>query len=302
MSKWQRGFLNRHRLGSDYLESALQWLTPVARSLARFHRAANRPILVAINGCQGSGKTTAADYLCTSLIEQHGIKTITLSLDDFYLTYEERQALAESTHPLLATRGVPGTHDMVLLRRTLAQLLGADPKRSIAIPLFDKATDDRCPPAHWKRINSPVQCVLLEGWCLGAKPESADTLAQPVNDLERYEDPLVLWREYHNAFLTHHFVPLYLLFDQWIMLQAPSFDCVFNWRREQEYKLAACLPPGKVQNLMDDDALHRFIQHYQRITQTCLNDLPHTVNHLFNLDEQRRIMNYSYHPQGTIRP
>ena len=296
MSQWQRGFLDRHRLGPDYLTSALQWLTPVAHSLARFQRAANRPILVAINGCQGSGKTTAADYLCTSLIEQYGMRTVALSLDDFYLTHRERQALAESTHPLLATRGVPGTHDMGLLRLTLEQLLGADSATSVAIPRFDKATDDRCPLPHWARIDSPVQCVLLEGWCLGAKPESADTLAHPMNDLEREEDPLVLWREYHNAFLTHHFMPLYALFDQWIMLRAPSFDCVFNWRREQEHKLAASLSAGTVTNLMDDDALHRFIQHYQRITHNCLDDLPHTVNHLFNLDEQRRIRTYSYQP------
>ena len=234
------------------------------------------------------------------------MNTVALSLDDFYLTHSERQALAASIHPLLATRGVPSTHDMSLLRLTLEQLLDTHSNKPIAIPRFDKATDDRRPLSDWDRIDTPVQCVLLEGWCLGAKPESADTLADPVNDLERDEDSRVVWRDYYNAFLASHFLPLYPLFDQWIMLRAPSFDCVFNWRREQERKLAASLSPEKAGNLMDDDALRRFIQHYERITHNCLDDLPHTVNHLFNLDEQRRITAYSYRtsdkPQSLVYP
>ena len=234
------------------------------------------------------------------------MNTVALSLDDFYLAHSERQALAASIHPLLETRGVPGTHDMSLLRLTVEQLLDTHSNKPIAIPRFDKATDDRRPLSDWDSIDTPVQCVLLEGWCLGAKPEPADTLAEPVNDLERDEDPLVVWREYYNAFVASHFLPLYPLFDQWIMLRAPSFDCVFKWRREQERKLAASLSPEKAGNLMNDDALRRFIQHYERITQNCLDDLPQTVNHLFNLDGQRRITAYSYRtsdkPQSLVYP
>ena len=304
--KWQHAFLERHRLGTDYLETALPWFTPVTHALVKLQRKANRPTLVALNGCQGSGKTTASDYLCGALTEEQGLNTVALSLDDFYLTHSDRRALAASTHPLLATRGVPGTHDMSLLRLTLEQLLDTHSNKPIAIPRFDKSTDDRRPLSEWDRIDTPVQCVFLEGWCLGAKPESADTLAEPVNDLERDEDSRVVWRDYYNAFLASHFLPLYPLFDQWIMLQAPSFDCVFKWRREQERKLAASLSPEKAGNLMNDDALRRFIQHYERITQNCLDDLPQTVNHLFNLDGQRRITAYSYRtsdkPQSLVYP
>ena len=146
-------------------------------------------------------------------------------------------------------------------------------------------------------------------WKVGALERSLNlpTLwLNPVNDLERDEDSRVVWRNYYNAFLASHFLPLYPLFDQWIMLQAPSFDCVFKWRREQERKLAASLSPEKAGNLMNDDALRRFIQHYERITQNCLDDLPQTVNHLFNLDGQRRITAYSYRtsdkPQSLVYP
>ena len=296
---WQRAFLQRHRLGIDYLDAALQWYAPVTCSIKQLQHKENRPILVAINGCQGSGKTTIADYLCTSLIEEQGVNTVRLSLDDFYLTHRERQTLAALVHPLFQTRGVPGTHDMRLLRLTLKRLLDIDFKKPIAIPRFNKATDDRYRAPDWDLVDTPVQCVLLEGWCIGAMPESANVLTQPVNDLERHEDSLALWRKYYNGFLRRHFVPLYPLVDQWIMLQAPSFDCVFNWRREQERKLAVSLAPDSVGNRMDDETLHRFIQHYERITHNCLEGLPRRVNHLFSLDEQRRITAYNYRAQTT---
>ena len=43
-----------------------------------------RPRLIAINGAQGSGKTTLCRFLETLLIE-HNLRTVTLSLDDLYL-------------------------------------------------------------------------------------------------------------------------------------------------------------------------------------------------------------------------
>lgn len=289
---WQTALLQRHQLGTAYLDSAQQWFYPLAQKLAAYQRVADRPILVAVNGCQGSGKTTLCDYLCTTLIEDQRLDSVALSLDDFYLTRTERQALAASVHPLLATRGVPGTHDMELLSATLAGLLGRNFDQPISIPRFDKVADDRLPIAAWTRIEAPVQVVLLEGWCLGASPAPADTLAGPVNALERDEDPQGQWRAYINEILEREFLTLYTLVDQWIMLCAPSFDCVFEWRREQERKLAATVPPEQAGDLMSDTALHRFIQHYERLTRHCLDALPANVDHLFILNEQREVMDY----------
>ena len=297
---WQKAFLQRHRLEAAYLDTALKWFTPVVHSLAEQHNGANRPILVALNGCQGSGKTTVADFLCTALSKEHSLNAVALSLDDFYLTVAQRQSPAESVHPLLRTRGVPGTHDMALLRQTLTQLLDTQRQEPVAIPRFNKAEDDRYQPSEWIRIKTPVQLVLLEGWCLGALPQSSDCLSQPLNQLEQAEDPNGHWRSYSNAILDSEFRPLYALVDQWIMLRAPSFDCVFKWRQEQERKLAATLPAQKTNKLMGDSALHRFIQHYERITRQCLNSLPDRVNHLFNLNEQREVTNYEYRQQVAV--
>jgi D-glycerate 3-kinase len=101
-----------------------------------------RPVVIGLCGAQGSGKSTTAGRLGTRL-EVNGYATAVLSIDDFYLTRAERAALADSIHPLLTTRGVPGTHDVKLVMHTLLNLLEAGAADTVPIPKFDKSRDDR---------------------------------------------------------------------------------------------------------------------------------------------------------------
>jgi D-glycerate 3-kinase len=292
--EWQEDILERHQLPRAYLAHAQEWFTPLVQALAAHQNGARRPVLIALNGCQGSGKSTLSDYLCAALQAECAVKAVALSLDDFYLTLEQRQGLAQTVHPLLATRGVPGTHDMRLLERTLNALLDPVAPESVDIPRFDKSVDDRRPPAHWDRVTGGVDLVLLEGWCLGARPQPVAALAEPVNNLEREEDPQGHWRAYVNEVLATEFEPLYQRIDQWIMLRAPSFDCVLRWRMEQEEKLAARTAADGSNRIMDAQQVSQFIQYYERLTVVCLEDLPARVHHLYTLDEQRRIRDYRY--------
>jgi len=281
---WQQTFLERHRLAPSYLATAQKWFDPLTDALVAHHHGAARALLVAINGCQGSGKTTLTDYLACALAARHGLNAISLSLDDCYLGRLERARLAAEVHPLLATRGVPGTHDMSLLQHTLDALLSfAGP---VSLPGFDKALDDRCASASCRRVETAPDLVLLEGWCLGARP---GPVGEPVNELERREDPDGRWRRFVNEALARDFLPLYRRVDRWIMLRAPSFDCVYRWRLEQERKLAAVRGAG-ASGIMDERALARFIMHYQRLTEGCLQDLPGRVDHLLVLDEDRQVI------------
>ncbi len=286
---WQQGLLDGHQLGAAYLDTARHWFAPLAARLAAHQRGAQRTILVGLNGCQGSGKSTLVDYLVGELAHTHGLASVALSLDDFYRTREERGRLATTVHPLLATRGVPGTHDIELLQRTLDALQAAG-DGDVAIPRFDKARDDRRPPADWDPVNLPVQLVLLEGWCLGARAQEAAALAAPINSLEQDEDADGRWRRYVNDALAGEYQVLHRRVDYWVMLRAPSFACVRDWRREQEDKLRATLAPGATDKTMDDAALARFIQHYQRLTEHCLQSLPAQVDELLELDAQRRVI------------
>ena len=287
MTDWRARFLEDQRLAPDYLATAARHFDPLAERVARERGSRGETLRVALNGSQGSGKSTLSAYLTEALREDHGLSAIALSLDDFYLTKAERSALAESVHPLLATRGVPGTHDVTLLRDTLAALAAPGPA-AVAVPRFAKALDDRAPPSQWPDIPAPVDIILLEGWCLGARAETADELAVPVNDLERDEDPEGLWRRYVNERLANDYEPLYAIFDLWVMLAAPGFAQVLSWRQEQEEKLAA-KTGGEGAGLMDAARLRRFVAHYERLTRRCLSDLPARVDVLYQLDENRRI-------------
>lgn len=289
-SIWQEQFLEAHQLDASYLVHARKWFTFLAAALAEHQKSAGRPILVGVNGCQGSGKTTLCDYLAADMKARYGLRAIALSLDDFYHTRARREQLAREVHPLLATRGVPGTHNVDLLQQTLARLLtpGLDP---VSVPRFDKATDDRRPRRDWGIVEPGIDLVLLEGWCLGARPETGAQLEKPVNELEQSEDPDGVWRRYVNRSLAEDFISLYSRIDQWVMLRAPSFDCVLRWRQEQERKLAATTGTESPNRIMNEGELERFVRFFQRLTERCLQTLPEEVDYLYHLDGQRNITN-----------
>ncbi|EAQ98332.1 hypothetical protein [Congregibacter litoralis] len=288
MKSWQQRFLEAHRLQASYLDTARRYFDPLARMLGDRQAQRGASLKVALNGSQGSGKSTLGDYLCAILKEDFGLSAVALSLDDFYLTRAERAVLAENVHPLLQTRGAPGTHDVDLLRRTL-DTLGQPSALPVRIPRFDKSADDRALPEDYSTCQAPVDVIILEGWCLGARSEASSRLVKPMNALERDEDPSGFWRNYSNEQLRIFYEPFYDELDFWVMLQAPGFDQVLRWRSEQEQKLRDAVR-GQGAGLMDDGALLRFVQHFERCTRQCLRDLPGSVDVLFKMDEDRRIV------------
>ena len=175
----------------------------------------------------------------TSFIgRHHNLSSAVLSIDDIYLTHASRQALAQAVHPLLQTRGVPGTHDLPLGQATLQQLTDAELRPRVAVPRFDKAVDDRADSATWPTVQAPVDVVLFEGWCVGATAQPAAELVEPINDLEQLEDTEATWRGYVNDQLAGDYRRLFAPIDRMIMLRAPSLQKVIDWRTEQEQKLA----------------------------------------------------------------
>jgi D-glycerate 3-kinase len=282
-------FLKAHCLPQSFLKTVDEWYVPLAERISKHHAAVGRTLLIGVNGSQGSGKSTLAALLTQLLVNNFGLKTIALSIDDFYLSRQSRLSLAGKIHPLLATRGVPGTHDVALMNEILQQLTRKH--REVSIPRFDKARDDRYPESEWNRVVAPFDVVIVEGWCLGTPAQTDEALRNPVNDLEAQEDPDGSWRHYVNQQLKEYYQDIYQLMDVWIMLQAPSFDCVYQWRLEQEQKLAASLLQSEQKNrVMTATQLQRFIQHYQRLTEHALQQLPGQVHYLFRLDADRRIV------------
>ncbi len=285
MSDWIANFLKREGLAQDYRATIESVLEPLASRLAARSRLTDHMMVVGLCGAQGSGKTTAAAALVELLASQE-LPAIALSIDDFYLPRAERAGLAARIHPLLATRGVPGTHDVELAQATIDSLSGTDP---VLVPVFDKAGDDRLPRRAWREAPGRQRIVILEGWCVGARAQPAAELAVPVNALERSEDPQGVWRGYVNAALAGPYRQLFDRLSPLVLLAAPSFDVVRNWRGEQERKLRerTIEAGGDTSRIMDDRQLLRFISHYERVTRHILAEMPARADHLITLDRQR---------------
>ncbi|HEY5808621.1 MAG TPA: hypothetical protein VIT67_11665, partial [Povalibacter sp.] len=189
-------------------------------------------------------------------------------------------------HPLLATRGVPGTHDIGLALRVLNSLGTTDPVR---IPRFDKARDDRVPEADQPRFTGPAEIVLFEGWCVGAMPQHASVLATPLNELERTRDPDAAWRRFVNEALAGSYQTLFSRIDRLVLLAAPQFDIVKYWRTEQEIALRDQLRADgrSTMGTLSADAIAQFVQHYERLTRHILEEMPDRADLLIRLDQDR---------------
>jgi len=250
---------------------------------ARFARG---PVVLGLCGAQGSGKSTVARRLVERL-QADGLKAATLSLDDLYLTRAEREALARDVHPLLVTRGPPGTHDVALGQRVLEQL-GGDGE--VALPAFDKAADERRREADWPVVTAPLDVLVFEGWCVGARPQPDAELAAPVNALERDEDPDGVWRRWVNARLAQDYQRLFARIDVLAMLAAPDFSVAEAWREQQEAELRmrrAGMPDDRT---LSRDQVARFVQHYQRITEHMLREAPARADAVFRLGRDRQVL------------
>jgi D-glycerate 3-kinase len=241
--------------------------------------ARHRPVVIGLCGSQGSGKTTLARAVLTACARE-GLQSAALSLDDLYLARDERQELARTVHPLLSTRGVPGTHDIALGLDTLDMLESGMP---VALPRFDKGADDRLPEREWPIVGPDLQVLILEGWCLGASPQPADELVRPVNALEAEEDSDGRWRRYVNDMLGDAYQRLFARIDRLVLLAAPGFEVVHDWRLEQERELVA----GGGARVMDEAGIARFIAHYERLTRWILAEMPPRADLLIRLDARR---------------
>lgn len=253
-------------------------------------RHAKGPLLVGLNGSQGSGKTSLCNLLKWVLEAAFDCHTCIISIDDLYLTKADRKKLGEKVHPLLATRGVPGTHDIPLGLELLQQLKQPTAGEEVAIPRFSKADDDRLPTEDWDLITTPVDLILFEGWCVGATPQSAAELEQPLNLLEEKEDTAGSWRHYVNQQLAGPYRDLFSLIDLQLMLQIPDWQMVYHWRKRQEQQLAAKQSGSGV---MGEIALQRFIMHYERLTKHQLQTLPESADLVMKLNQQQRVTSIS---------
>lgn len=303
-------FITQERLPPVFAETAHDYYLPLSDYIAKRRRSSPDTLVVGVNGAQGTGKSTLS-LLLKQLLQAQQLECVVISIDDLYLTREERLRLSEEVHPLLKTRGVPGTHDLDLGLNLIAALKGATRDTLIPIPQFDKAQDERSPSQYWPVHSGPVDVIVLEGWCVGALPSKLT--GSPINELERSHDADGTWRRYVEAQLVDY-QRLFSQLDLLVMLKAPSMECIIAWRTLQEEKLIAKVeataqasnsPTGADapnKGIMNKGELLWFIMHYERLTRSMLETMPEYANVLLNIDEEHRIVDAHYRDQHEAKP
>lgn len=216
-------------------------------------RAASRPLVIGLQAPQGAGKTTLVTHLLNRLPE-HGLRGAAVSIDDFYLTRAEQIALADANpgNPYLEHRGYPGTHDLALGARVLSALRTLSGPGAIDVPVYDKSAHggrgDRTPSSEWRRVDGPLDVVLVEGWMLGFTPVADDALPDP-----RMQPANTALADY-SAWYQH--------VDLWIVLRAADPAYVLDWRVEAEERMKASGKPGLSREAIED-YIRRFLPAYQ---------------------------------------
>lgn len=280
-------FVRQESLPAAYRQDAQTWFAPLLAELkTQIADSETSPFVIGISGAQGTGKSTLAKLLCY-MLQQDGYAVAQLSIDDFYLSRARRKQLADQVHPLLVSRGVPGTHDTALALSIFAQLRAAREHDRVILPAFDKASDDCLPVERCPGIEGALDVIILEGWFVGVEPQPDAELSAALNELEASRDEDARWRRYVNQQLGLEYQELFAQLDLLIMLQAPAFEQVSAWRKLQEDKLRRSNPGAS--GLMSDAQIDEFIQHFERLTRHSLATLPGYADIVFRLDAQHRI-------------
>jgi D-glycerate 3-kinase len=269
----------------DKLGQLNKFYFPICNLINKESGLNKKVLIIGLSGGKGSGKTTIAHILKIILKTAYNLNVINFSIDDFYKTLNQRKKMSKNVHKLFLTRGVPGTHDINLLKKCF-QLVLTKKFKPFSIPNFDKSIDDRLPKNKWTKIKIKPDVVIFEGWCVGAASQNKRQLYRPQNELEKINDKKLIWRKKVNNELKIRYKNLFKLLDKLIFLEVPSFEYVRKWRMLQEKKLFF---KSGVKKIMSKIKVNKFIMYYERITRQMLKNLKKKANIVIKLDKKHRL-------------
>ena len=252
-----------------------------------------KPFILGLSGGQGSGKTTISSIISIILNKYFKLNVFKISIDDFYKTRKKRLELSKKVHPLLMVRGVPGTHDINIMLDFFKRIKEKKFK-SIKLPRFNKATDDRYNKKLWYSVKRRPDVIIFEGWCVGAKAEQNYTLKTPINSLEKLKDQKLIWRRFVNKQLKSKYKKLYDQLNCLLFIKAKNFSLLRYWRIKQEKKLRLKSKRSNKLKIMSDKEIINFMQTYQRLTQNMFKSVPEYASIILNLNSNHQIKSVVY--------
>ena len=278
-------FKNKERMIKSFLIPVSLWISKRVNK--------RKPLIIGLAGGQGSGKTTISSILTLILKRYFKLKVCKVSIDDFYKTREDRKLLSKTKHDLLMTRGVPGTHDINLLLSFFKNIKSKNFK-TLQIPKFNKAIDDRCSKSLWQKIKIKPDVIIFEGWCVGARAQTSSQLKKPINLLEKTHDQDVKWRSYVNKQLKTKYKSLFKQLDELIYLKAKNFNLLRKWRLKQEKKLWFQKKNKNNLKIMSSSDIIDFMQTYQRITQQMFKDAIKSSSIIIDINSKHQIQKIKF--------
>ena len=283
-------FLNKEKIlgksKAEKIKSLKKIYIPISFWIENKYKKKGETLILGFSGGQGSGKTTVTGILKIILKKFFKRRIHVSSIDNFYKTLEDRNKISNKIHPLLKTRGVPGTHDINLVKNFF-NIIRKKKFKKIKLPKFEKAMDNRLEKKYWFNIKQKPEIVILEGWCVGARPQSNSLIKRPINILEKYEDKDLKWRKYVNEKLKKEYKKLFAMVDHFIFMKIPNFNVVLKWRLLQENKLKKKTHLKK--KIMSYNEIKRFIMFYQRITLQMITDLSKSASVFMLLKKNHEI-------------
>ena len=278
-------FKNKERMIKSFLIPLCFWINSKADK--------KKPYFVGLAGGQGTGKTTTSSLIKIILNKYFKLNVFRISIDDFYKTRKERISLSKRVHPMLLTRGVPGTHDINMMLNFFKKSKSKKFKR-LKLPTFNKAIDDRFSKKHWYDLKKKPDVIIFEGWCVGAKSEKNDTLKRTINSMEKTKDQKQIWRKYVNDQLKTKYRKLYSQLNCLIYLKAKNFSLLQKWRLKQERKLWIKSKKSSNTKIMSKQDVLSFMQTYQRVTQNMFRYMPKYASIIINLNSNHQIKSAVY--------
>ena len=268
----------------DKIGKLNKFYLPLSKWLYSIYKKDKKIKIIGLSGGQGAGKSTITGILKFILKRKYGLDLCVFSIDDFYKTKAERKKMSKKVHPLFLTRGVPGTHDINLINKTIKKLK-RQKFRTVLIPKFDKSIDDRSKKHNWQKIKKPPHLVIFEGWCVGAKHQKNNELKKPINLIEKKHDPDLIWRKTVNNSLKNQYKKLFNKIDRLVYLKAPNFNNILKWRLLQEQKMKLT---SKTKKTMSKSQIREFIMFYERITMHMMKNFSIISDLTVFLDKSHR--------------
>ena len=224
----------RPEINPETLKKDLQrYYLPFAQKLINLKKQnPNQGIIVGVSAVQGAGKTTQGGIM-VSLLEHLGYASISLSIDDHYLTHKELNQL-RAKDPCFIRRGV--THDISLALQNLKDLKNMQDGQKVQIPIYDKGAfagdGDR---VGFRIISQKPDFIFYDGWMLGAKKVEDESIFEsglPALDSPEY----IQFAKDINKKLDEY-LPLWDLIDFMNVLYVPNYQISLKWRNQAEERL-----------------------------------------------------------------